>query len=191
MIAKLWRRLIRLSFRLLYNEFAFGYDAVSRLVSLDRWRCWQRSVLPYLQPDKTSPVLELAHGTGNLQLDLLASGHRSVALDLSPTMGRIAKRKLAKQRFCTDFVRGDALKTPFKPDSFPVIVCTFPTAFIIQETTLSEMHRILKVDGHAILVLSGYLTGGGLIPAVIKFLYRLTGQAFDANEAPIHIWPLF
>lgn len=179
MIAKLWRRLIRLSFRLLYNEFAFSYDAVSSFVSLGRWRSWQHSALPFLEHDETRPLLELAHGTGNVQLDLLAAKHRTVALDISPMMGRIARHKLAKHGFHTDFVRGDALTLPFRAECFGAIVCTFPTAFIFQGLALSELNRVLTENGCAIIVLSGYLTGGGLMRGVIKFLYRLTGQAPD------------
>ena len=179
MIGHAWRRLIRFSFRLLYNEFAFSYDAVSTLVSLGRWRSWQRSVLQELDSGIAGPVLELAHGAGNLQLDLLNSGYRTVALDLSPTMGQIARRKLAKHGLATDFVRGDALTLPFRDECCAAIVCTFPTNFITHASSLSEMHRVLKADGRAIVVLSGYLTGGGVSRSLIRLLYRLTGLRYD------------
>lgn len=184
MIRRFWRRLIRFSFHLLYNECAFSYDAVSKLVSLGRWRAWQRSILRQLDSDISGPVLELAHGTGNLQLDLLRSEYRTVALDLSPRMGQIAKRKLANQDLSTDFVRGNALALPFKADCIPAIVCVFPTAFITQASTLSEAHRVLKADGCAFIVLSGFLSGRGLLRWIIKILYRLTGQSYDGNVAP-------
>ncbi|MBM4425321.1 MAG: hypothetical protein FJ030_18410, partial [Chloroflexi bacterium] len=35
------RFLLRLAFRLLYNEFAFTYDLVSWAVSVGQWRQWQ------------------------------------------------------------------------------------------------------------------------------------------------------
>jgi ubiquinone/menaquinone biosynthesis C-methylase UbiE len=77
----LWRRLLRFGFRLLYNELAFTYDMVSAVVSLGAWRCWTRAALRQLASDGL--ILELAHGTGNLQLDLAAAGRRSVGFDLS------------------------------------------------------------------------------------------------------------
>ncbi len=181
MIRRFWRRLIQFLFHLLYNKCAFSYDAVSRLVSLGRWRAWQRSVLPRLDAEIPGPVLELAHGTGNLQLDMHRSNYRTVALDLSPRMGQIARRKLLKQGLSTDFVRGDALTLPFKAACFPAIVCTFPTAFITQASTLSEIHRVLKTDGCAFIVLSGHLNGRGLLRWIIKHLYRLTGQTYDGK----------
>ena len=184
MIRRFWRRLIQFSFHLLYNEFAFSYDAVSRLVSLGRWRAWQRSVLRQLDSDISGPVLELAHGTGDLQLDLLRFKYRTVALDLSPRMGQIAKRKLANHGLSTDFLRADVFTLPFKADCIPAIVCAFPTAFIAQASALSEMHRVLKANGCAFIVLSGILSGGGLLRWIIKLLYRLTGQSNDGNVAP-------
>ncbi|MCB9446672.1 MAG: class I SAM-dependent methyltransferase, partial [Ardenticatenaceae bacterium] len=48
----LWKKLIRFGFRLLYNELAWTYDAVSWLVSLGDWRSWQQAALPFvLGPD--------------------------------------------------------------------------------------------------------------------------------------------
>src|SRR5260221_7876255 len=93
-----WWRLVRFGFRLLYNEMAFTYDAVSWIVSLGEWRSWQRAALKHLNVEQGPQVLELAHGTANLQIDLYAAGISSIALDFSPYMGAIAQRKLSRQR---------------------------------------------------------------------------------------------
>ena len=93
MIFKLWWSLVRFGFRLLYNEMAFTYDWVSWLVSFGQWRRWQRAALRYLNARPDELVLELAHGTGSLHLDMRARGYRTIGLDLSPYMGRIASRK--------------------------------------------------------------------------------------------------
>ena len=77
-IAKVWWTLVRFGFRLLYNEMAFTYDVVSTVVSLGEWRCWQRAALSYLEATPDDALLELAHGTGNLQLDLLEAGYQTI-----------------------------------------------------------------------------------------------------------------
>ena len=87
------RRLLKFAFGLLYNQLAWTYDLVSWVVSVGQWRSWQRSALPYL-PGR--PVLEVAHGTGNLLLDLTSLGLAPIGLDLSPAMSRIASRKLKR-----------------------------------------------------------------------------------------------
>lgn len=176
MFDKAWRRLVRFGFHLLYNELAFTYDWVSWLVSLGQWRCWQRTVMPYLPPPQAGWALELAHGTGSLQVDLLGAQYRTIAFDLSPYMGRLATRKLTRRGLRTNFVRGNALHLPLMTGSISTLVCTFPTQFIIAPETLTEIHRILSKDGQALIVLTGQLCGRGLIHSFLESLYRITGQ---------------
>ena len=179
MLTQAWRLL----FHLLYYELACTYDLVSASVSLGRWRAWQRSVLRYLPAAEDGLVLELAHGTGDLQVDLLRAGYQTVALDLSAQMGRLARRKLRRARLAADLVRGDAVNLPCKSASFAAIVCTFPTPFIFAEPVLAEMARVLSPSGRAAIVLVGQLRGGGILRALIRRLYRLTGQR-DAFLCP-------
>ena len=90
-VLALLRLVLRPFFRLLYNEMAWSYDLVSAAVSIGQWRSWQRAALPYLRGRQ---VLEVAHGTGNLLLDLAALGFEPVGLDTSQAMGSVARRKL-------------------------------------------------------------------------------------------------
>ncbi len=175
-------RIWRFCFHLLYHRFAWTYDLVSRCVSLGHWRSWQRTVLPLLPPPAAGPILELAHGTGDLQIDLIGAGYHSFALDRSPNMGRLARRKLTGRGLRSQLLRAEAQALPFAADSFPAVVCTFPTAFILQPETLGELARILLPGGRAVLVLVGQLDGRGALPRFISLLYRLTGQS-DQLEA--------
>ena len=183
MIFAAWRRLIGFCFRLLYQELAFTYDSVSRLVSLGHWHRWQRSALPFLEDPDIGVVLELAHGTGALQLDLLKAKYRTIAIDLSAQMGRLASSKLKAQGLATDFLRGDALRLPLRDGSVSAIVSTFPTDFILHQSTIKEMKRVLMVDGKVVIVISGYLCGTGPVRAAIKGLYRLIGQANGESDS--------
>lgn len=171
-----WWALVRFGFRLLYNELAFTYDAVSYIVSLGAWRCWQRSALAYIgSPDK-GPVLELAHGTGNLQFDLHGQGYTSVGLDLSPYMGRLATNKLRRQKIVPRLIRGRAQYLPFPSASFAVVLSTFPTEFMFDVRTLDEVYRVLRSDGRLVIVPVGILSGRSTAEAAIEWLYRITGQ---------------
>jgi ubiquinone/menaquinone biosynthesis C-methylase UbiE len=181
-VASAWWALIRFGFRLLYNEMAFSYDLVSAVVSLGEWRCWQRAALKHLSVPKDRLILELAHGTGNLQLDLNAGGYTNVVgYDLSPYMGRIASRKMHRQRLKPRLVRGMAQKLPFASGSFSAVISTFPTNFIVAPETLHEVYRVLQPDGHLIIVPNGILTGGGVTEAGLEWLYRITGQREDGS----------
>lgn len=184
-VANAWWRLIRLGFRLLYNEMAFTYDTVSTVVSLSEWRCWQRAALRHLDATNDDLILELAHGTGNLQLDLAKAGYQSIGYDLSPYMGRIARTKLQKHGIQTRLARGKAQQLPFPTQTFKAVISTFPTDFIFAAETLREINRVLRDDGQLIIVPNGVLTGGGISESGLEWLYRITGQRGE-HHPPIN-----
>jgi ubiquinone/menaquinone biosynthesis C-methylase UbiE len=184
----LWWRLVRFGFRLLYNEMAFTYDLVSWVVSLGAWRSWQRAAINFLPDPATGVILELAHGTGNLQSDLHAAHYRSIGYDLSPAMGRIAQHKLQQQGISAVLARGRAEQLPFANASFAAVVSTFPTGFIFAPETLHEVNRVLQPGGKMIVVLNGVLTGGGIVKSFLEWLYRITGQR---NETGFDVKSLF
>lgn len=173
MIRRLWFALLRLGFHLLYNQFAWTYDAVSWLVSLGHWRHWQRAVIPYLQGER---VLDLACGTGNLVIDLSAAGYRACGLDLSPYMVRITRRKLRRQGLDVPLCRGRAQALPFADGAFDAVVSTFPAEFILHAATLSEVARVLRPGGRAVVIAEARLEGRSLLRRFIERLYVITGQ---------------
>lgn len=181
-IVTIWRRLIQFGFRLLYNELAFTYDWVSRFVSLGQWKCWQRSVFEFIGDQPNGLILEIAHGTGDLQLDLHTHGLTAIGVDLSPRMGTIARRKLKQAGTKPQLARCHAQRLPFVDGQFEVVVCTFPTPFIFEPDTLREIRRVLRDDGQAVIVLNGMFTARGLHVKVLELLYRITGQRGGARN---------
>ena len=162
------QRFMRLFFRLLYHTFAFTYDLVAAMVSFGDWKNWVYSILPFI---KGTCLLELGHGPGHLQRLLRDRGLVAIALDESTQMGKIAKRRLGSSQKLT---RGLAQSLPFQSGIFDTIVSTFPTDYIFQEKTLTEVKRCLSDRGRLIVLPVAFPKNGFL-----KWLYKITGESPD------------
>lgn len=176
MIRKLWASLLRFGFRLLYYELSWTYDWVSWLVSLGEWSRWQQAALPFVQG---SVVLEVGHGPGHLLAALQAAGKKVFGVDLSPNMGRQARRRLLKKKLPANLVRAKVEALPFATAVFHTVLSTFPTDYIVDPATLTAVHRVLKPNGRLVVVPEGHLTGHGILHKLIEWLFRITGQRID------------
>jgi ubiquinone/menaquinone biosynthesis C-methylase UbiE len=171
---RLWWGFVRFFFRLLYNEFAWTYDLVAWVVSLGQWRAWGRTAIPYLRGER---VLELAHGPGHLLVAMAQRGLVPVGLDLSPTMSRLARRRLSKDAgLAVPLVRARAQALPFRDGCYDSAVATFPAEFIMARDTLREVARVLAPGGCWVIVPGAILSGRDPLSRFIWWLYRITGQ---------------
>jgi ubiquinone/menaquinone biosynthesis C-methylase UbiE len=164
------RLLLRGFFYLLYHPLAGLYDLVAALVSGGRWKQWIALVLPYVEGTR---VLELGHGPGHLQKMLSEQGFQPFGVDASRSMGRLARRNAGKT---ASLVQARAQALPFPEASFPCVVATFPTEYILHPDTLSEARRVLQTGGKFIV-----LPGVAFRPASwswkwLRRLWEVTGQ---------------
>jgi len=171
--ARLVRRFMVLVFRLLYGPLAWTYDAVAWTVSLGRWTSWGRVALPHLRGPR---VLELGHGPGHLLVAMAGSALAPVGLDLSPQMGRLARRRLLKAGLPLRLVRARVQALPFCDGAFPSMVATFPTEYIVDPRTLREVRRVLQSGGRIVAVATAWLVGRDPPTRFLEWLYRVTGQ---------------
>lgn len=139
------------------------------------WRRWQLVSLDYV---RGTEILELGHGTGHLLKALQDRGLKPMGLDISPQMGTIAHK-----RTNADVVRGSAELLPYPSSTFDTLISTFPTPYIMAQTTRNEMYRVLKPNGRLIIVPSGWLTGQSVLVKAIELAYQITGQGgFSEGE---------
>lgn len=170
----LFRRFMRLFFHHFYHSLAWTYDPVATLVSLGRWDDWVQSVLPYIQGVN---VLEIGHGTGHLQSKLMDKNRIIVGLDESPQMGLLAKARLAKSgHHILNLARGMGQNLPFAQNTFDTVVSTFPTEYIFDQQTLSEIHRVLRDEGRLIVLPAAWIVGQKVLDRSAAWLFKITGQ---------------
>jgi ubiquinone/menaquinone biosynthesis C-methylase UbiE len=165
------RHFMRFFFNLLYHPFAFTYDLVAWVVSFGKWNDWVLSIFPHIEGTR---LLELGHGPGHLQRFLMDRGLSPVALDESTQMGHIAKRRLGTKHKLS---RGLAQSLPFASASFDTVVSTFPSEYIFDPRTLTEIKRVLASDGRLIVLPAAFPSNGFL-----KWLYKITGESPQALD---------
>jgi ubiquinone/menaquinone biosynthesis C-methylase UbiE len=100
-----------------------------------------------------SKVLEVAFGPGYLAIEMARLGHFQVTgLDISHTFVKIAGQNAREAGVSADFHQGDAAVMPFEAESFDLIVCQAAFKnFVHPGSALSEMHRVLRAGGTAVI----------------------------------------
>jgi ubiquinone/menaquinone biosynthesis C-methylase UbiE len=176
---------VRTAFALLYTQFAWAYDWVSRTFFHGEWQRWQRAALEPLAGQPGGRVLEVGFGTGDLQADLRAAGYDPYGIDLSAQMLRVARRKARRTGTPLRIVRASAMALPFPAATFDAVVSTFPSEYIFDPRTLREIARVLRPAGPLVIV-----PGGVLLPVdrtsqlLQRFAALVYGQGYRQTGDP-------
>jgi ubiquinone/menaquinone biosynthesis C-methylase UbiE len=176
---RLLRAALRTFFTRLYTSLAWAYDAVAWLSSMGQWRAWQAVALESI---KDGEVLELGHGPGHLLLDLAHHGFSAIGVDPSLQMNRLASKRLRRNAHPINITRAIAQQLPFPEGQFLNVLATFPSEYIFDPRTLSEVFRVLKRDGIFTIVGVALITGRSIPDRFASWLYRVTGQSGEPGE---------
>ena len=164
---------MRLFFFLLYHPMAWTYDLVADIVSVGRWKRWVSTAAGLLHGPR---VLELGFGPGHLQTQMGETGIRAFGLDESMQMARQTKRRLLRKKYPPRLSRGLAQSLPYAESAFNSVVATFPTLYIVDPDTLSDIHRVLVPGGRLVVLLGAWITGKRPADRFAAWLFRATGQ---------------
>jgi ubiquinone/menaquinone biosynthesis C-methylase UbiE len=97
-------------------------------------------------------VLEIAAGTGR-NLPLFPQNVRLTAIELSPAMLDIARRRQSELGREADLRIGDAQALDFADASFDTVVCTLGLCTIPDDSAaVAEMYRVLRPGGRLLLL---------------------------------------
>jgi demethylmenaquinone methyltransferase/2-methoxy-6-polyprenyl-1,4-benzoquinol methylase len=132
----------------MFDAVARRYDLVNDLLSLGRTRAWRKKVVKIIDPKPGMKILDIAAGPGSSSEPLFKAGAEVIAMDFSEGMIEVGKRK----RPYLNFVKGDALKLPFKDNEFDVTTISFGLRNTKDyEKALREANRVTKIGGRMVI----------------------------------------
>jgi demethylmenaquinone methyltransferase/2-methoxy-6-polyprenyl-1,4-benzoquinol methylase len=138
------------SIQRMFARIAPRYDLANTLLSLGMDALWRRHVGRKVAAWKPTAILDVATGSGPLALEIRRQNPtaRLVGADFCLPMLAIARR-----RGLTELVAADGLALPFGDEQFDVVTVAFGLRNMASyETALCEMYRILRRDGHLLIL---------------------------------------
>jgi demethylmenaquinone methyltransferase / 2-methoxy-6-polyprenyl-1,4-benzoquinol methylase len=191
----------------MFDAVAGRYDLMNDLLSMGQVRLWRRTVARIVAARPGERVLDLAAGTGTSAVSFAASGADCVACDFSLGMLRVGNARLAVQdpqrvrtRGRVSFAAGDALRLPFRDESFDVVTISFGLRNVQgAREALAEMRRVTRPGGRLVIcefsritidpvdkLYRRYLTG--VLPAIARRVAR-NPEAYEYLADSIRDWP--
>lgn len=140
----------------MFDGISTEYDVLNRKISLGIDVKWRRRVVDLLIPKKPESILDIATGTGDLALALIATkASRIVGLDISAGMLSVGKDKVKVENLqnTIEMVIGDSEALTYDDNSFDAVTVAFGVRnFENLELGLSELFRVLKPGGTLVVL---------------------------------------
>jgi demethylmenaquinone methyltransferase/2-methoxy-6-polyprenyl-1,4-benzoquinol methylase len=169
----------------MFTRIARRYDLMNRLMTGGQDVRWRRQVIQLARLERTSRLLDLGTGTGDLAREALAQAPQAkvVAADFTLEMMRVGQRNGP-----LNFSSADALGLPFADQTFDAVVSGFLMRNVIDlQKALQEQYRVLRKGGRLVILDTTRPKKNLLSPfiwlhmhAVIPLLGRLITGSSDA-----------
>lgn len=139
-----------------FDEIAPTYDLLNRVMSFGLDMVWRKRAVQSVMEKKGGRFLDLAAGTGDFSLAALRAQPRHiVAVDFALHTLLYARKKFTQRTHDTrvNVVTGDALRLPFKTESFDCVLVAFGVRnFSSVPRGLDEIYRVLRAHGIACIL---------------------------------------
>ena len=141
----------------MFDNIAHSYDQLNHFLSLGIDKRWRRAAIKQLRSFEPKEILDVATGTGDFAILSTRSlcPNQVVGIDISEGMLKVARQKVAAAGLSekVQFKKEDCLKLSFEENSFDAVQVAYGVRnFEDLDKGLSEMFRVLKPGGHAVIV---------------------------------------
>lgn len=141
----------------MFDRISPKYDALNHLLSLNIDKVWRRKTAKAVAKSQPKTILDLATGTADLAIALTKSNPQAqiIGMDISEKMLEIGKAKVIQRKMESqiELHLGDAATLPFESNTFDAVTVAFGVRnFENLEHGLSEIHRVLKPNGQAVIL---------------------------------------
>ncbi|MGH6961453.1 MAG: bifunctional demethylmenaquinone methyltransferase/2-methoxy-6-polyprenyl-1,4-benzoquinol methylase UbiE [Dongiaceae bacterium] len=139
-----------------FESVAPRYDVMNDLMSGGIHRLWKTSMIDWLQPRTGQRFIDVAGGTGDVAVRILARlgdavpESQVVVCDLTPSMLVVGRDRAIDRGIlsCIDWVAGDAEDLPFADRSFDAYTIAFGLRNVTHiNRALGEARRVIKPGG--------------------------------------------
>ena len=141
----------------MFNNIAPTYDRLNHTLSLGNDRHWRRAAIDALKPFAPQTILDIATGTGDFAI--LAARRLKpdsiIGVDISEGMMDVGREKVKHEGLdnTISFKKDDCTALTFDDSSFDAVTVAYGARnFEDLEAGLREMCRVLKPNGHLMLV---------------------------------------
>lgn len=160
----------------IFNEIASTYDLLNHTLSFGIDIYWRKKLLKHLPQKESINALDLATGTGDVPLTLIADPRikKITGIDLSKGMvdigvEKIKKKGLEKKIF---LMLGDGVNIPAADNAFDLTTISFGIRnFSDPQKSLFDIHRVLKNEGR-LMIMEFAIPTNPIVRAVYFFYFR-------------------
>lgn len=140
----------------MFDNISERYDLLNHVLSLNIDKGWRKKVVRMVEAKKPKLILDVATGTADLAIALQkAHPDKITGIDISNGMLEVGRKKIAKKGLSQIITleQADSENLPFPDNTFDAITVAFGVRnFENLEKGLSEMYRVLKPGGHALVL---------------------------------------
>ncbi|TCS84138.1 demethylmenaquinone methyltransferase [Tepidibacillus fermentans] len=138
-----------------FDNIADKYDMMNTLLSFRRHKAWRKFTMKKMNVEIGDTALDVACGTADWSIALAKASKtgKIIGLDFSEKMLEVGQKKVNELQLDKqiELIQGNAMKLPFKDNSFDHATIGFALRNVPDiETVLAEMMRVVKPGGKVV-----------------------------------------